>query len=87
MDGAWQFAVADNGPGIPERYHCKLFQLFQPLPNSKGHKGTGVGLAIVKQIIERRGGVISLLSRDGEGSSFQFTWPDQVPTSEPNPAD
>lgn len=87
LDGAWQFTVADNGPGIPERYHGKLFQLFQPLPNNNGHKGTGVGLAIVKQIIERRGGVISLLSRDGEGSCFQFTWPDQVPTSEPNPAD
>jgi signal transduction histidine kinase len=87
LNSAWQFTVADNGPGIPERYHGKLFQLFQPLPNSNGRKGTGVGLAIVKQIIERRGGTISLLSRDGEGSSFQFTWPDQPPTSDHHPAE
>lgn len=83
LEDAWQFTVADNGPGIPERYHGKLFQLFQPLPNRNGRRGTGLGLAIVKQIVERRGGVVSLLSRDGEGSSFQFTWPDQPPAGEP----
>lgn len=74
---AWEFSVADNGPGIPARFHEKIFGLFQRLELLPDRPGTGVGLALVKRIVERRGGEIQVASEEGVGTTFRFTWPDQ----------
>ncbi len=74
---AWEFSVSDNGPGIPARFHEKIFGLFQRLELQPDRPGTGVGLALVKRIIERRGGEIHVASEEGVGTTFRFTWPDQ----------
>jgi PAS domain S-box-containing protein len=77
LDGAWEFAVADNGPGIAPRYHALVFEMFEQLPGSRQTGGTGIGLALVKRIVESRGGQVQLQSREGAGALFSFTWPDQ----------
>lgn len=74
---AWEFSVSDNGPGIPARFHEKIFSLFQRLDTAPDRPGTGIGLALVKRIVENRGGRISVDSEEGHGTTFTFTWPDQ----------
>ncbi|GAB4094475.1 sensor histidine kinase [Flaviaesturariibacter terrae] len=73
------FHVRDNGPGISAAYHRKIFQIFQTLQPTEGLDSTGVGLAIVKKILDARGESISLQSEPGEGSTFSFTWKKQEP--------
>lgn len=68
------FYVKDNGAGIAERHHQKIFQEFYRTHDT-GEDGTGIGLAIVKKVIERHGGTISVESRPGMGSRFTFTLP------------
>lgn len=72
----WRFSVADNGPGIEERYFDKIFQLFQTLQPTDEYESSGVGLALVKKIVEQEGGAVWLESRVGQGSTFFFTLPD-----------
>jgi two-component system, LuxR family, sensor kinase FixL len=74
-DTLWTFHVADNGPGIEEKYHEKIFQLFQTLSPRDEFESTGVGLTLVKRIVEMYGGRVWIESRCGEGSTFYFTWP------------
>ncbi len=69
----WRFGIKDNGIGINEEYKEKVFQLFQRLNRRDQYKGTGVGLAICKRIIERHGGEVWLESKEGEGTTFYFT--------------
>ncbi|MCC3157307.1 CHASE3 domain-containing protein [Hymenobacter sp. 15J16-1T3B] len=71
----YTFTIADNGPGIAPEYHERVFVLFQTLTERDTLESTGVGLAIVKKIVERHGGVIRLESSEGAGSTFTFTWP------------
>lgn len=70
----WQFYVKDNGPGIEPRYHDKIFVIFQTLNARDEVESKGVGLAIVKKIIEEAGGKIWLESDKGKGAAFYFTW-------------
>lgn len=72
---AYEFAVTDNGPGIDPEYHERVWRIFQSLQPHDKVEGTGIGLALVKKIVEARGGRVGLDSRPGEGSRFFFTWP------------
>lgn len=69
----WKFSVADNGPGIEEKYFEKIFKLFETL-NARGtSESTGFGLALVKKIVEMYGGRIWVEATLGQGSVFYFT--------------
>ncbi|MFM2135099.1 MAG: hypothetical protein RL021_499 [Bacteroidota bacterium] len=72
----WVFSVRDNGPGIDSRYHEKIFAIFQTLHRRDDLESTGVGLAIVKKIVEDEGGKIWIESETGKGADFRFYWPD-----------
>jgi signal transduction histidine kinase len=76
-DGFWEFYVADNGPGIEEKYFEKIFQLFQTLSPRDESESTGIGLTVVKKIVEMYGCKIWLQSAVGEGTTFFFTLPKQ----------
>ena len=75
---SYTFSVTDNGPGIAPEYHERIFIIFQTLTERDTLESTGVGLAIVKKIVERRGGTIRVESAEGAGASFIFTWPKRV---------
>ena len=69
------FTLTDDGPGIAAEYHERIFQIFQTLQERDTIESTGVGLAIVKKIVERQGGTITVASEEGRGAAFTFTWP------------
>ncbi|MBW4550277.1 MAG: PAS domain-containing protein [Aphanocapsa sp. GSE-SYN-MK-11-07L] len=69
----YEFAVGDDGPGIAANQHERIFGIFQTLHQSKD-ENTGIGLAIVKKIVESEAGQISVESSLGEGTTFRFTW-------------
>ncbi|MEA3198703.1 MAG: hypothetical protein QOE90_131 [Thermoplasmata archaeon] len=71
----WRFEVEDDGPGIAARYHERVFVIFQTLEARDKVEGTGIGLALVKKIVEAAGGQVSLASEEGRGATFSFTWP------------
>ena len=71
----WKFTVSDNGPGIDSQYHDKIFQIFQTLSPRDEHESSGVGLTLVKKIIEHNGGTIWVTSEPGQGTTFYFTLP------------
>ncbi len=71
----YEFAVADDGPGILPQYHEKVFTIFQTLEARDKVESTGIGLALVKKIVESKGGSIRLDSQAGRGTTFYFDWP------------
>lgn len=73
-ENEWVISVKDNGPGIDPRFHDKVFVIFQTLNPRDTVESTGVGLAIVKKIIEEEGGKIWIESVSGQGADFRFTW-------------
>ena len=74
-DCFWNFSVSDNGPGIEEKYFEKIFQMFQTLTPRDEFESTGIGLTVVKKIIEIYGGGILVESEVGNGTTFFFTLP------------
>ncbi len=73
LENGWcHFEVEDNGPGVPEEYHAKIFEMYQRVNLSS--EGTGMGLAISKKQVEAYGGSIGIVS-SGPGATFAFDWP------------
>ena len=75
VDASWRFSVSDNGPGIEEKHLQTVFQMFRTLTPRDGVESTGVGLTIVKKIVEMHGGTVWVESEPGQGSTFLFTMP------------
>ncbi len=69
------FTVSDNGPGIAPEYHERIWGIFQTLEARDKVEGTGIGLSVVKKIVETRGGKVRLESAKGAGATFHVLWP------------
>lgn len=74
QDKFYEFAVTDDGNGIDSQYHDRIFTIFQTLQPRDTIESTGIGLSIVKKIIEGQGGKIWVDSQLGAGATFYFTW-------------
>ena len=70
----YEFSVKDNGIGIEPEFHQKIFEIFQTLRKKGEKESTGIGLAIVKRIIDDQNGQIWINSDLGSGTEFVFTW-------------
>lgn len=69
------FSVTDDGPEIPVAFQNRIFTVFQTLTGSSSLENTGIGLALIKKIVENEGGVLRLHSNSDRGCKFEFTWP------------
>jgi PAS domain S-box-containing protein len=76
----YEFIISDDGPGIAPEYRERVFTIFQAVNPQNRADSTGIGLAIVKKIIQDRGGDIRLESEVGVGTKFYFTWPIDIHT-------
>jgi PAS domain S-box-containing protein len=74
-DRFYEFALADDGPGISPQFHERIFVIFQTLFPRDVKESTGIGLALVKKIVELQGGQVWLKAQEGAGATFYFTWP------------
>jgi len=71
-----EFVVRDDGPGILPQFHGKIFQLFQTLKRRDEVEGSGMGLAIVKKLVEQQNSCVTVHSQgNGTGAEFLFRWP------------
>jgi PAS domain S-box-containing protein len=73
-DDFFEFSVSDDGPGIPEKFHHRIFGMFQTLKPRDELEGSGMGLALIKKIIDTYGCTVTLKS-EGRGACFSFSWP------------
>ncbi|MGF1512992.1 MAG: ATP-binding protein [Elainellaceae cyanobacterium] len=71
----YEFSVADDGPGIAAEYQERIFDVFETLKSRDSAENTGIGLSLVKKIVEMEGGKIEVESEPGKGATFRFTWP------------
>jgi signal transduction histidine kinase len=71
----WEFTVADDGIGIAPEFAEKIWGLFQTLERRDKIESTGIGLSVVRKIVEARGGKTWVESELGRGATFRFTWP------------
>ena len=74
LGSAYEFAISDDGKCIAPEYHEKIFGIFQTLEARDRTENTGIGLAIVKKIVENQGGKIKIESIEGKGAKFSFSW-------------
>jgi signal transduction histidine kinase len=81
--GSWKVTVRDNGIGVPAEQRDAIFKMFGRLHPGDAFPGTGIGLALVKRIVERHGGDAWVESGPGGGSTFAFTLPDRARLVEP----
>lgn len=77
-DGMYSFTVTNDGPGIAAEHQEQIFEMFKTLRSRDEVEGSGMGLAIIKKIIEYHGGDISVSSDGNRGVSFTFTWPQKI---------
>ena len=70
----YYFAVSDNGVGIAPEHQEQIFGIFQTLSSRDNNENTGIGLSIVKKIVESQGGIIKIKSQLGKGTTFNFSW-------------
>ncbi|HTF96992.1 MAG TPA: ATP-binding protein [Cellvibrio sp.] len=82
-NGFYEFSVSDDGPGIPTKFQERVFGMFQTLKPRDELEGSGMGLALIKKLVETYGGNIRVFS-EGRGCRFTFTWP-QVIQEKMNP--
>lgn len=75
LGAQYEFRVQDNGPGIAPEHHRKVFLLFQTLRDRHTAESTGIGLSIVKKLVEDQQGAIHIESTLGQGATFIFSWP------------
>ncbi len=75
QNGSYKFSVADNGPGIEEKHFERIFKIFQTLSHKDKSDSTGIGLSVVKKLVELNNGKIWIESELGSGSTFFFTLP------------
>ncbi len=73
LGNSWEFCVRDNGVGIEERHRERIFKLFRAIRAPEDAESTGIGLSVVKRIVERNGGGVRVESTPGKGSAFFFT--------------
>jgi signal transduction histidine kinase len=71
----WRFSVRDDGPGIDPQFHERVWGIFQTLHPRDRVESTGIGLSVVRKIVEARGGRAWIESKPGRGATFRFTWP------------
>lgn len=76
-----EFSVADNGPGIAPEFQERIWGVFQTLQSRDEVEGTGIGLAVVRKLVEARGGTVGVRSVPGAGATFHFTWPVRAHTT------
>jgi signal transduction histidine kinase len=81
----FEFVVADNGPGISPEFHHHVFQMFKRLHSQDEIEGSGMGLALVKKLVESYGGTIFVESTEGAGATFRFRWPKTIEAMEDTP--
>ncbi|RKG86598.1 sensor histidine kinase [Corallococcus terminator] len=74
-DAFYDFTLKDNGPGIDPRFHERIWGIFQTLEARDKVEGTGIGLSVVKKIVETRGGRVAVESEPGAGATFHVYWP------------
>jgi light-regulated signal transduction histidine kinase (bacteriophytochrome) len=79
---AYEFSVSDDGQGIQPRFHQRIFEIFTTLEARDKEENTGMGLAVVKKIVETVGGAVRVESQEGRGSSFIVTWPKDLTCGE-----
>jgi GAF domain-containing protein/FixJ family two-component response regulator/two-component sensor histidine kinase len=76
---SFEFSISDNGPGIAPEFHERIWGIFQTLDPRDTVESTGIGLSVVRKIVENKGGRTWVESQEGHGAVFRFTWPKAEP--------
>lgn len=80
-EDAFEFVVIDDGPGIPAEYRERVFKMFETLRPRDEVEGSGMGLALIKKVVERVGGTVRIDEAEPRGTCVVFSWPKQIGAS------